>query len=80
MGPARKFHRKVFARAKVLVAEAGGTCHFDPGGHSRHAKLRITLRGSTRCTPIAGSPTSDMEDAIRMKLADVRRILREMTA
>lgn len=72
----RKFHRSVLVEAKDIVAAAGGTCRLDTG-NSGHGKLLITIEEKTRSTTISCTPRS-FDEAIKMKLADVRRILREM--
>lgn len=71
-----KFHRRVFTQAQELVAAAGGKCLLDTG-NSGHGKLIIVIGDKRRTTPISCTPRR-FDEAIQMKLADVRRILREM--
>lgn len=71
-----KFHREVLAQAKEIVAAVGGSCRLIHG-HGGHGKLIISLNGKERETPIACTPRC-ADNSVYMKLADVRRILREM--
>ncbi|RVC47610.1 hypothetical protein EN781_00290 [Mesorhizobium sp. M4A.F.Ca.ET.090.04.2.1] len=72
----RKFHRDLIGEAKEIVEAAGGTCRLERG-RGPHGKLVISLSGKTRTTAVSCSPRCS-DNSIYMKLADVRRILREM--
>jgi hypothetical protein len=71
----RKFHRDVMDQARAICAAAGASCWFETGT-GKHGKFIISKDGKRRSTPVSTSPRSD--DALAMKLADIRRILREM--
>lgn len=71
-----KFHREVLLQAKALVSAVGGTCRI-VHGHGGHGKLVISIDGKERQTTLSNTPRS-ADNTIRMKITDVRRILREM--
>lgn len=78
MGSICRYGKDVLRSASPLVEAAGAHCRIETstGGH---AKLIIEGFGKTRITPVSSSP-KNAGDALKMKLADVRRILREMQA
>lgn len=73
----KKFHRLALSAAQKVVEAAGGSCHL-VRGNAGHGKMVIEIDGKRRTTPMSCTPRADIEDAIRMKICDVRRILREM--
>jgi hypothetical protein len=76
MGAVSGYGKIVFRQAKAIVEEAGGHCHME-AGTGAHPKLVIEGWGQVRKTPVSVSPR-DKGNAVKMKLCDVRRILREM--
>lgn len=78
MGAVSGYGKTVFRQAKVIVEEAGAHCRMETGTGG-HPKLVIEGWGHVRKTPVSVSPR-DEGNAVKMKLCDVRRILREMQA
>ncbi len=78
-GLALRSIRCVVREIAPIIAKAGASYRLDPGSAGSHAKLFIEYRGKTRFTPLSGSPKT-IDNAVKYKVADVRRILREMGA
>lgn len=78
MGAVCRFGKDVFRKAQPIVKAAGAHCRIEEtSGH--HPKLVIEGWGRVRKTPVSVSP-KNAGDALKMKMADVRRLLREMQA
>jgi hypothetical protein len=68
--------REVMKVIRPFVESVGGRCRVAPGSGA-HPKLIIEYNGQERQTQLSTSPrTSGM--AIKYKLSDVKRLLREM--
>lgn len=73
-----KHARDLMRAIEPIMAAAGGTCRLDPGG-TKHGKLFLLWHGRERHVPVASSPR-DSDVAVKKKISDVRRLLREMGA
>lgn len=72
--------REVLKAVEPIIEAAGGRCWVELApGHTGHHRLMIELNGQTRFTPLSGTP-STIGMAIKYKSADVRRIIRELSA
>lgn len=70
--------REVMKVIEPYVEATGGCCRIEPGTGA-HPKLIIEYNGQRRQTQLSTSPrTNGM--AIKYKLSDVKRLLREMGA
>lgn len=69
--------RKLMKVIQPIVDNAGGRCWLENGAERGHAKLRIEINGKTRFTPISCSPRTQ-DQAIKYKISDVKRLIREM--
>lgn len=69
--------RKLMKVIEPIVEDAGGRCWLENGSERGHAKLRVEINGKTRFTPISCSPRTT-DQAIKYKLSDVKRLIREM--
>lgn len=74
-----KFAREVVHAVEDLCREAGATVRVDTGSGRGHGKLVISINGKERSTPLSGTPRL-IDQAVKHKVADVRRILREIAA
>ncbi|MES0071883.1 hypothetical protein [Mesorhizobium sp. M0058] len=72
-----RYFRQLLIEVGEIVRGAGGKCRLERGRSRGHRKLVIEIDGKRRETPVSGTPGC-IENAINMKLADVRRILREV--
>ncbi len=72
--------REVLKAIEPIVEAAGARCWVElaPGSHGHH-RLVIEFNGQQRFTPLSGSPAT-IGMAIKYKVSDVKRLLREMTA
>lgn len=70
--------REVMKAIEPVIAKAGAHCRVE-GGTGGHARLYIGLNGQERFTPLSTSPRTTAQ-AIKYKLSDVKRILRELAA
>lgn len=75
--PIGKLEREIMRHVEPIVAAAGGRCWTELGGRHGHAKLYIEVGNIVRHTPMAGTPRQ-ADNAVLMKVADVKRILREI--
>lgn len=73
-----KHVRLILMQAERIVAAHGLTLACEAHG-GNHRKLVIEGRGQRRVTPLSSTPT-DCGNAVRFKLLDVKRIVREMCA
>lgn len=73
-----RLERLILREIGPLIAAAGGECRVEDGRRGGHASLCIDIGDVTRKTALSRSPRADEKDAIRTKVADVNRILREM--
>lgn len=70
--------RKLLKIIEPIVHAAGGRCYTDHGSASGHAKLWIEINGQKRFTPLSSSPRT-VDQAIKYKISDVKRLIREMS-
>lgn len=73
-----KFAKEVLRGAQSLVEPLGGHCRLEHGT-GPHAKLVIEIGALRRTLALSVSPRST-DDALKMKMADVRRLLRQEAA
>lgn len=73
----QKHYREIERAIGPLLAEHGATSAIETGEH--HPHLIISWRGDKRFSPISSSPR-DGDVAVKKKLSDVRRLLRDMGA
>lgn len=75
-----KAGREVLKAVEPIIEAAGGRCWVELApGHTGHHRLMIELNGKQRFTPLSGSPAT-IGMAIKYKISDVNRIIRELTA
>jgi hypothetical protein len=71
--------REVLKAIEPVVAKAGGRCWIeDPSGRG-HQRLFVEYGGKSLFTPLSGTPRL-VDQAIKHKLADVRRLLAQLGA
>lgn len=68
--------REVMKAVQPIIDAAGASCRLE-NGSGAHPKLIIELNGKTRQTQLSTSPRTNGQ-AVKYKVSDVRRILREM--
>lgn len=75
-----KAGRAVLKAVEPIVLAAGARCWVESaaGGHG-HQRLIVELGSQTRFTPLSNSPRL-IDQAIKHKLADVRKLLAEMAS
>lgn len=73
-----KIHKEIMAAVQPIVEAAGARCWFDTGSTHGHGRLIVELNGRTRFSPMSSTPRS--KDAVKFKISDVKRILRELAA
>lgn len=73
-----KAGRAVLKAISPLIEASGARCWIaDPTGRG-HQRLVISLNGQERFTPLSGTPRL-VDQAIKHKIADVRKLLSGMT-
>lgn len=75
----RKLERELHAAVRAEAEAHGMSVVFMTNSKSKHAVAVFTFRGQCRKSPLAGTP-SDLDNAIKMKLANVRQIARDLGA
>lgn len=73
----QKHYREIERAIGPLLARHGATGTIEP--NDPHAHLVVCWRGLKRFTPVSSSPR-DGDVAVKKKLSDVRRLLRDMGA
>lgn len=74
-----KFAREVVKAIEGICHDAGATVRVETGSAQGHGKIVISMNGKERWTPLSCSPRT-LDQAIKYKMSDVRRILREIAA
>lgn len=74
-----KHVRSILGEARRAAGECGITVTFVEKAGGKHPKLVFEGHGQRRVKPLHNSPR-DADNARKMGMADIRRILREMAA
>lgn len=73
-----RYARAVMAAAEPLVSALGGHCWLDTGSDHGHGRLMVKVGTKVRSTPMSSTPRN-VDDAVKRKICDLKRMLREMT-
>lgn len=79
MDALRKYLRELHAAVQAEAEAHGMSVEFVRKGQRKHATAVFTFGGQCRSSPLSGTP-SGTDRAIKMKLANVRQIARDLGA